>query len=534
MSKMIRLRQIKLKVNEASIDLLLLKCRKKLKINESDIINYTIIKKSIDARLKPDIYYSYIIDIKVKDEKRVIEKHKKDKDIVYIDENTYKYKFTPSGKNILKNRPIIVGFGPCGLISAYMLASYGYKPLIIERGENIDKRTEDVLKFWHNNKLKKNSNVQFGEGGAGTFSDGKLNTRIKDKNNYQRKVFEIFVENGAPKEILYEQNPHIGTDILRKMVKNIRNKIIELGGEIRFNTCLTDIEIINNKLTSITINNKEKINCDLLLLAIGHSARDTFNMLYKNNINMESKPFAIGLRIIHPQELINQNQYGKNYNPKLKNASYKLTYKSKTGRGVYTFCMCPGGYVINASSEDNRLCINGMSNYKRDSGYANSAIIATIDKNDYGEGILAGLYYQQKIEEKAYLIGKSNIPVSSFKDYKNNTNTNQLVDKEAIKGNFTYTNINNIFKKDINDSIKEAIIYWDKLIPGFANDKAILLAPETRTSSPIRIIRDELGESNIKGIYPCGEGAGYAGGITSAAIDGLIAFERIANKYNNI
>ena len=529
---MIRIRQLRIIVSKKSDYELKLKCAKRLKIRDKDIKDIKIIKRSIDARHKPEIYYSYVVDVKVKNEKYILNKNKKDKDILYVDKNIDKYKFIPIGKKKIAFRPVIVGMGPAGFIAGYMLAKYGYKPLIIERGADVDTRTRDIEEFWNSNKLKNNSNVQFGEGGAGTFSDGKLNTRIKDKNNYQNMVFDIFIENGAPNEIKYVSDPHIGTDNLRNVVKNIRSKIIDMGGTVRFNTCLTDINIKNNRLVSITVNDEEVINCNVLVLSIGHSARDTFNMLYNKNIKMESKPFAVGLRIIHPQDIINKSQYGAVKHRSLKSASYKLTHKASNGRGVYTFCMCPGGYVVNASSEESRLCVNGMSNYKRDSGCANSAIIATVDSNDYGPGILDGVKFQQELEEKAYIAGNGSIPISLFRDYDANrisTSFGKII--PAIKGRYTFSNVREILPEDINNSIIEAIYEFDKKIDGFASADAVIAGVESRTSSPVRIIRDDNGEASVLGIYPCGEGAGYAGGITSSAIDGLIAFEKIANEY---
>ena len=299
---MIRIRQLKIVVDKITVNDLKSKCAKRLKIRDKDIKDIKIVRRSIDARNKPNIYFSYTIDIKANNEKYILKKNTNDKDILYVDKDIDKYKYKPTGHKKIAFRPVVIGMGPAGLIAGYMLAKYGYKPLIIERGSDVDTRVKDIEEFWNSNKLNINSNVQFGEGGAGTFSDGKLNTRIKDKSNYQNKVFDIFIENGAPKEIKYINDPHIGTDNLRKIVKNIRNKIIDMGGTIRFNTCFTNIVIKNKKLVSITVNEEEKINCNVLVLAIGHSARDTFNMLYQKKINMESKPFAVGLRIIHPQE----------------------------------------------------------------------------------------------------------------------------------------------------------------------------------------------------------------------------------------
>ena len=529
---MIRIRQIKILVDDYSYDKLVNKCASMLGISRNLIDDVNIYRRSIDARKKPLIYYSFIVDVKIRNEENIL-KNNKNKDILYINEEELKYKFIPIGNKLLGNRPIIVGCGPCGLMAGYMLASYGYMPIIIERGSDVGTRSIDVEDFWKNNKLNINSNVLFGEGGAGTFSDGKLNTLVKDKDNYQKKVFEIFVENGAPLEILYESMPHIGTDLLRDIVKNIRNKIIDMGGEVRFNTMLTDINIEDNKLVSIVVNDKDVIKCDVLVLAIGHSARDTFRMLYNKKINMQSKPFAVGVRIQHPQDMVNISQYGRN-DSKLKNASYKLTYKASNGRGVYTFCMCPGGYVVNASSAKNMLCINGMSNYSRDSGTANSAIIVTVNNNDYGNDVLGGVKFQEKLESCAYKIGNGNIPISLYKDYKNNTISSKFGNViPMFKGNYKFANINEIFSFSINKSLKEGIDYFGTKIKGFSRDDAIIAGVEARTSSPIRIIRDDNLESNIKGIYPAGEGAGYAGGITTSCIDGIIAFEKIGNVYKS-
>ena len=526
---MIRLRQIEINVENDSINELLNKCSKILKINRNDIIDYKIQKKSLDARKKPNLFFIYEIDIKVNDEEKILTRIKS-KDIFLSPKE--EYEFVPTGSEILNSRPVIVGSGPAGLFCAYMLSLYGYKPVVIERGESIDDRINSVEEFFNTNKLNSNSNIQFGEGGAGTFSDGKLNTMVKDKRFIQKKIFEIFIENGAPKEIMYDYKPHIGTDILRKVIKNIRNKIIDMGGEFRFNTCLTNIYVKDNKLEYIEVNNTEIINTDILVLAIGHSARDTFKMLYDNKIQMESKPFAVGIRIQHKQSDINKAQLGKEYIDSIGAVSYKLTYKSKSNRGVYTFCMCPGGYVVNASSEDKHLAINGMSNYKRDTKNANSAIIVTVSKEDFGSHPLDGIEFQRNLEKKAYEIGRGLIPTQKYIDYKNNIETNKLGSIEPIfKGNYTLTNINDIFPSVINESLKEAIDYFGTKINNYDNDDAIISAVESRTSSPVKIIRDDNFQSNILGIYPCGEGAGYAGGITSAAIDGVKVFEKIASKY---
>jgi len=525
---MIRVRQIQVQIEKNNIEFLKEKCAKKLNINVSDIEDIIIHKESIDARDKPNVFYVYELDLKVKNEEFILRKNKSNDILKTPDEN---YIFNITGNIKLKHRPIIVGSGPAGLFCAYMLAKNGYNPLIIERGEKVEDRVNTVEEFFLTSKLNPNSNVQFGEGGAGTFSDGKLTTCTKDPFNRGKKVLEVFVESGAKEEIKYKNKPHIGTDILREVVKNMRNKIIDMGAQFRYNSCLTNMNIIDNKVSSIEINNKETLECELLVLAIGHSARDTFNLLLNKNIIMTPKPFAVGVRIQHTQKMIDFNQYGQD-NKLLEKASYKLTYKSSNNRGVYSFCMCPGGFVVNASSENNRLAVNGMSNNDRASKVANSAIIVTVSPDDYGYSPLDGINFQRQLEEKAFQVGKGSIPVQLFKDYKDNKISEKFLSIEpSFKGEYTFSNINEIFPEYINESLKEAIEYFDKKIKGFSSDDAILSAVESRTSSPVRVERDENGECNIKGIYPCGEGAGYAGGITSAAMDGIKIAENIAAHF---
>ncbi len=524
---MLRLRQVRLSITDNDLKT---KVKNILNIKKDDIKSLKIVRKSLDARDKNNLLFVYELDVEVVNEKDILRK-KKSKDI--FKSPSLMYKFVLDNKTKSNVRPIIVGAGPAGLFCAYMLAKYGYKPLVIERGEMVDNRVRTVQEFFKTNKLNINSNVQFGEGGAGTFSDGKLNTSIKDSKNRIRKVLEIFVENGAPEEILYEAMPHIGTDNLRSIVKNIRNKIISFGGEFRFNTKLTNLVIENESLVSIEVNNNEIIPCNVLILAIGHSARDTFKLLYDKDLQMCSKPFAVGVRVQHPQEMINKNQYGSNDYSILPPASYKLTYTTNNGRGVYSFCMCPGGYVVNASSEEGCIAINGMSNYMRESNNANSAIVVTVNPKDFGLEPLSGIEFQRKLEEKAYIEGHGNIPLQTYKDFKRNCITEKLGNiKPIICGNYTFANLNKIFPDYINTSLVEGMENFGKKIKGFNRDDCLLLGVESRTSSPIRIIRDEYFTSNIDGIFPCGEGAGYSGGITSSAIDGIKVAEAIASKYN--
>lgn len=527
---MIRIRQIKVPIENDNELYLKKQIIKKIKIDINDIKEIKTSKKSLDARQKPNLYYIYEVDIKLSNEEKILKKYKLDNDILLTPKE--KYILPKEGTHKLHRRPVIVGSGPSGLFCAYLLSELGYKPIIIERGEKIEDRVKTVEKFWNTGSLNKNSNVQFGEGGAGTFSDGKLNTLVKDKDYRMKKVFETFVECGANPNILYINNPHIGTDVLRNVVINLRNKIIENGGNFLYNTCLTNINIENNQIKSLEINKEQIIETDILVLAIGHSARDTFEMLYNNKLNMESKPFAIGLRVQHTQDLINKNQYGSNYDKFLPPASYKLTYQASNGRGVYSFCMCPGGYVVNASSEEKRLAINGMSYNNRGSENANSAIVVTVNQNDFGNSPLDGLNYQRKLEENAYNLGNGKIPIQLLKDFHNNVENNILGNiKPIFKGNYKFANLNNLLPYEISTSLKEAFINFDKKIKGFNSDDTILAGIESRTSSPVKIPRDDNFESNINGIYPCGEGAGYAGGITTSAMDGLKVAEKIINKF---
>lgn len=526
---MIRVRQVKIEVLIDNEETRLNAILKKTKLKKENILSYKINKQSIDARDKNNILFVYEMILEISNENDYL-KNNHNKDITFYEEE--KYKFEKTGIKDIKNNIAIVGAGPAGLFAAYTLAENGYKPIIIERGKKIEERVKDVERFWNNNKLNLNSNVQFGEGGAGTFSDGKLNTLIKDSNFRMKKVFNTFVECGAPKEILYSYKPHIGTDKLREVIINMRNKIINMGGKFLYETKLTNIVIKNNNLEKIIVNDNQEILCDALILAIGHSARDTFEMIYKNNLEIINKPFAVGLRIQHKNEMINESQYGKKYAKILTSSSYKLTNQAKCGKGVYTFCMCPGGFVVNASSEDKKLVVNGMSNYMRNEENSNSAIIVTVDEKDYGKNIFDGVKFQRNLEEKAYNLCKGKIPIQLFIDYKENKVSKKLKNvKPIIKGDYDFANLNELFSDEINSAIKESICEFGKKIKGFDNDDAILAGVESRTSSPIKIIRNENFESNIKGIFPCGEGAGYAGGITSAAVDGIKVAEAIGKIY---
>ena len=524
---MIRVRQIKVPVLEDSQKMLLHKLSLKLKISPKDVLFFEIIKKSIDARDKSHIVYVYELNVLIKEEEKVLKKCSS-LDIFFTHEEEYSF---PKSNHMMEDRPIIVGSGPAGLFCAYLLAEAGYKPIVFERGDSMEDRVSCVEKFFETNVLDPESNIQFGEGGAGTFSDGKLNTLTKDKMGRMKKVFEIFVENGAPEEILYIHNPHIGTDILRDVVVNMRNKIISLGGEFHYRSCVTNLMLSGNRVIGVEVNSHDIYRSHHIVLAIGHSARDTFMMLHENGVSMNPKNFAVGVRVEHPRSMIDNSQYGK-FAKELGSASYKLTYQTKSGRGVYSFCMCPGGFVVNASSEKGRVAVNGMSNYERNEKNANSAIVVTVSSRDYGDELFAGMEFQRRLEEKAYELGKGYIPVQLYQDYRDNKESTQFIHViPNTKGKVHFANLNSLFSTDINNSLKEAIEDFGRKINGFNRGDALLLGVESRTSSPVMIERNEEGVSNILNLYPCGEGAGYAGGITTAAMDGIKIAEFIVKKY---
>lgn len=529
---MIRIGQLKLQPDHTEKDLIQ-KITKILHISEKDIVNYRIKKQSIDARKKPDIKYVYTVDVTVQNEVQILKKQKGNS-ILKVKETPYVFKTV--GEEVMKHRPIIIGSGPAGMFCAYMLAQHGYRPILFERGASVEERTKDVEEFWNTGQLKSNSNVQFGEGGAGTFSDGKLNTLVKDSFGRNQKVLEIFVENGAPEEILYISKPHIGTDILVNVVRNMRERIIAWGGEVYFHSQFTDFSLTDGKLSSITIASKQETriyDAQTLVLAIGHSARDTFSMLYEKQLPIKAKSFAVGVRVEHKQQTINDSQYGKDVPYHLPTAAYKVASTLENGRGVYSFCMCPGGYVVNASSEEGHLAVNGMSYHARDGENANSAIIVTVTPEDYGmEHPLAGMYFQRELEQKAYRIGNGAVPVQRFGDFCNNEATKKIGSiRPQIKGAYILANIREIFPESIAHSLELGIKSFDRQIQGFANADTILSGVESRTSSPIRMERNEQFQIENTGIYPCGEGAGYAGGITSAAMDGIKIAEKIAQKF---
>ena len=530
---MIRINQIKIDItNEKNENQIIRKMiAKKLRI-KNDEFEYKIRKKSIDAR-KNELKYIYCVDVELKsvaaNEDKIISKLK-DKDV--IQSNYKEYNFIPQGTKKMEKRPVVIGFGPAGMFCALMLAKQGYRPLVLEQGACIEERVKKVTDFFDGKPLDVRTNIQFGEGGAGTFSDGKLNTLVKDTFGRGQLVLETFAKHGAPQEITYINKPHIGTDLLRNVVVNIRKEIEKYGGEVCFDTKVTDIEIENQRLTKLICSDKI-VECEVAVFAIGHSSRDTFEMLVKKPVNMCAKPFAIGVRIEHPQSMINEWQYnGKGEN--LPSAAYKLTHTASNERGVYTFCMCPGGFVVNASSKEDMIAVNGMSNYKRDEENANSAIIVTVGLDDFeGDDPLCGIRFQEKWESKAFIEGQGKVPVQLFEDFKNKRPSENLGKiKPSVKGGYNLADINNCLPDYVCESIVEGVEAFDKKIKGFARPDSVLSGVETRTSSPVKIVRDDISlMSDIEGLYPCGEGAGYAGGIMSAAIDGIKIYEAIAKEY---
>lgn len=526
---MIQISQLKLPCTHTQQELRE-KIERTLRIRPEELIEYSIEKQSIDARKKPQIFYVYTIHASVLQEKKVFKKvHSKN--ITIVEKKVYQFPF--HAESTPADRPVIIGSGPAGLFCAYMLAEHGFAPILLERGKAIEERKKDVDSFWETGKLNPESNVQFGEGGAGTFSDGKLNTLVKDPSGRNRKVLEIFVKEGAPEEILYVNKPHIGTDLLMNVVKNMRKTIQSNGGEVWFESKVTELCITDGKICGVVINKEQFLPAKSVILAIGHSARDTFEMLWEKQICMEAKSFAVGVRVEHPQKLINYAQYQLELPKTLPAASYKVTAQLSNGRGVYSFCMCPGGYVVNASSEEGRLAVNGMSYHSRAGENANSAIIVTVTPKDYGsDHPLAGMEFQRKLEEKAFHLAQGKIPVQRYEDFCKNRATDSFgTVHPSMKGNYAPANVREILPEIVAASIEEGIRCFDQKLQGFADPDALLSGVESRTSSPVRISRDpSTMEGSVKGLYPCGEGAGYAGGITSAAMDGIRMAEAVAGE----
>lgn len=519
---LIRVSNLRLEIGEPEENLVK-KISKKLRILSKEIQEYQIYKKSLDARKRERPHFQYVVDVKVAEEASILQKNK---NITRTPNQSYSF---PKGEAHFSNPPVVVGFGPAGMFAALILAQKGLCPMVLEQGEPVEQRVHSVKAFWEQGIFNPKSNVQFGEGGAGTFSDGKLTTRIKDIRC--RKVLEELVLAGAPKEILYDNKPHIGTDKLRGVVKNIRETIKSLGGQVRFESQVTDFEEKDGKISAIIVNGSERIETENVLFCIGHSARETFQLFYDKGIALEQKPFAMGVRIEHPQESINEVQYGE-YANQLPPADYKLTYQTENGRGVYTFCMCPGGAVVAAASEERRLVVNGMSEYARDGENANSALLVQVYPEDFQSSHpLAGMEFQRELEEKAFRAGGENYfaPVQKVEDFLEKRCSSQFgMVKNTYLPNVTFAQMDEILPPFMTKAMREAIPELGKKLKGFDRPDALLTAVESRSSSPIRIVRNEYGESiSIKGLYPVGEGAGYAGGIVSAAVDGILTAEKV-------
>ncbi len=527
-----------------------------LRVPVETIHEVAIVRRAVDARKKPQLCYTYTLDVSLEREDKVLQRFSGRENLV---ERAYptEYRFPQLGRKTLPDPPVIVGMGPAGLFCGYYLALWGYRPILLERGKCVEERKRDVERFWETGLLDPNSNVQFGEGGAGAFSDGKLNTLVKDKDGRNGEVLNTLVRFGAQESIRYEAKPHIGTDVLCGVVEKMRREIVRLGGTVRFQACVTGVQILDGRVAGVSVNGDERIPCGHLVLACGHSARDTFAMLYENHVPMEAKAFAVGLRVEHSQSMINESRYGMADPGIWGAASYKLTARASNGRGVYSFCMCPGGYVVNASSEEGRTAVNGMSYSGRKGRNANSAIIVSVTPEDFGNSHpLAGVEFQRRLEEKAYELGAGKIPVQRYgefrervvKDGSGETAALEIPNREEgtppesghdsedtwmpqCKGDYAWADVSRILPKACNRAFVEGMTAFGRQIPGFDRPDALVSGVESRTSSPVRISRDESMQSAVRGLYPCGEGAGYAGGITSAAMDGLRVAEAIAAEF---
>ncbi len=540
---MIRIQQIKVPVQHTRKDIER-KIRKLLSLKQEQTFTFEIWKQSIDARRGREASYVYTVDVtlvmkndqeNLSLEKRLIQ-NLHNKNIMLTKREAYH--FPQSGAAHMEHRPVIAGSGPAGLFCAYLLAKHGYAPIIVERGRQVDDRLQDVERFWKDGILDTSSNVQFGEGGAGTFSDGKLNTLVKDPAGRNRFVLETFVQHGADSSILSVNKPHIGTDCLMQVISSLRKEIIRLGGTFYFETCLTDISVQDGRVNAVVLkaNGQERrLPADVFVPAIGHSARDTFEMLLRRGLVMEPKAFAVGLRVEHPQEMIQSHQYHSADAAQLPAAAYKVTASFLGQRGVYSFCMCPGGYVVNASSETGGLAVNGMSYQKRDGKNANSAIIVSVTPDDFpvgGSHPLDGIAFQRELEQRAYTLGNGRIPQQLYGDYKAGRISQSYGSfASQTKGASTFADLNGLLPDALRQAFLNGMERFAQYIPGFDRYDAVLSGVESRTSSPVRILRSKQYESGVAGIYPCGEGAGYAGGIMSAAMDGMKTAEAIASRF---
>ena len=529
---MLRLTEIRLPLDH-SPDELRSTILDRLQINADALIDFSVARRGYDARKRNAIVVVYTLDVEVADEAELLQKFSDDRHIKLSPDT--EYKFVAKAPESLKTRPVIIGTGPCGFMAGLLLAQMGFKPLILERGQAVRQRTKDTWGLWRDHKLNPESNVQFGEGGAGTFSDGKLHTQIKDPRFLGVKVLREFVKAGAPEEILYISKPHIGTFRLVSMVEKIREEIVSLGGEFRFDSRVTDIDIDDGQVRAVVLDSGERIKSDHVVLAIGHSARDTFDMLFQRGVYIEAKPFSIGFRVEHPQSVIDQSRYGKFAgHADLGAADYKLVHHCKNGRSVYSFCMCPGGTVVAATSEEGCVVTNGMSQYSRNERNANSGIVVGITPEDFpDDNPLAGIELQRELESRAFVLGGSNYdaPAQLLGDFLKGQPSTEL---GSVQPSYTpgvhLTDLSTALPDYAIEAIREALPAFERKIKGFTMNDAVLTGAETRTSSPVRIKRnrDDCQSINTKGLYPAGEGAGYAGGILSAAVDGIEVAEAVA------
>ena len=503
------------------------KAIKKYRLNRADILSSSIVHRSLDARPNHEPAFQYKLRFELRNEASVLRRLKQARAVT-----PFVYQIRERGTAPLAHRPIVVGFGPCGMAAGLLLARLGYRPLILERGPKTEDRVTAVEQYWKTGVLDPKRNVQFGEGGAGSFSDGKLTTRVKDPR--VSLILDELIKAGADPSIAWLNHPHIGTDRFREINKTIRNEIIRLGGEVRFETALQDLVITDSKLQAVVTSEGETIPCEALILAVGHSARDTFQMLYEKHLPLESKQFAVGFRAEHLQEFINARQYRNipDYTS-LPAAEYHLSHTSSLKKGVYSFCMCPGGYVIPAESIPNTVVTNGMSYSARDGKNANAALLVQVDASDFGDGLFAGMHFQEKLEHAAYDLGNGKAPCETIAHYLKQSSVNDITSVQPTYARgVTMTSLHVLLPDALNQSLEEMLIHTESIFPGFTAEGALFTGVETRTSSPIRILRDlKTLESPVSGIYPSGEGAGYAGGIVSSAIDGVKCAEQIIARF---